>query len=605
MGKLLKIKKFTTALEVVLILAVVAVAGFGAFKFAPGIMVEQSVELDELELDQEVFDNAQPTDKLALPTANQATLSSKLFRIAGYAWNGESAIIVSNGGPKTTKGSLMELNGVNLEIVRQDWLSELKAMQMKFIEQYDKGQKYPRSDKAAFGIMIMGDGVPYYVSTMQSALNEKFGKDKYHVVAAGCVGGMSDGEDKLIGPPIWKSEPEKMLGTLISTVPGDGDWVTTLNYCFANNLKVNPDFTTYDPDAVNFYPSADDDYINSAKELIASQKNNFTVPLRVVKNGELTGETIDKEVDGCATWTPGDKMVFDALTGFTDVASTADFPNQMATTLVVFKEFADENSATVSNIFKSALTAANQMKQYDSWRRAASVAVQKTFGIETPEYWYNMYQGQTGSKAGIEYQMGGTRALNYADVMQYYGKGNDGKNRYEDVYTQVGGYLTELNPFGFNESVERLVPYEEGVELSYLENIEGDVLTTNEVEMDYSEEKTEVLARGQWSINFNTGSATILPTSTADINKIYALLIQAEQTKIQIVGHTDNTGSLDVNTRLSDARARSVANELQSRGIPTSRFQVVEGVGPSKPLCFDNSSSCLAKNRRVEVVFLQ
>ena len=34
-----------------------------------------------------------------------------------------------------------------------------------------------------------------------------------------------------------------MKGALISTVLGDGDWVTTLNYAFANGLKVNPDVT--------------------------------------------------------------------------------------------------------------------------------------------------------------------------------------------------------------------------------------------------------------------------------------------------------------------------------------------------------------------------
>ena len=45
-----------------------------------------------------------------------------------------------------------------------------------------------------------------------------------------------------------------MKGALISTVLGDGDWVTALNYAFANGLKVNPDSNTYDPEAVNFLP---------------------------------------------------------------------------------------------------------------------------------------------------------------------------------------------------------------------------------------------------------------------------------------------------------------------------------------------------------------
>jgi len=109
---------------------------------------------------------------------------------------------------------------------------------------------------------------------------------------------------------------------LISTVIGDGDWVVAVNYAFANNIKVNPDPATYDAEAVNFIACANDDYIEASKDLIKSQKEGYTIPLKEVKDGKLTGKTINKKVDGCATWTPGDKMVFDALTGFTDVIST-------------------------------------------------------------------------------------------------------------------------------------------------------------------------------------------------------------------------------------------------------------------------------------------
>ena len=246
--------------------------------------------------------------KIDLPTTRRSSAIKKkpLVKIAAYAWNAQSGIIVANGGPKTTKGSLMEQNGVNLEIIRQDWLSELRNMQMKFIEEFDRGEEFPDADKSAFAIMMMGDGAPFYISTMQQALDDKFGKDKYHVQVVGAVG-LSYGEDKLIGPPSWKVDPKSMKGALISTVLGDGDWVTTLNYAFANGLKVNPDVNTYDPEAVNFYPSQDDDYIKSAEELIKSQKAGWTVPLKVVNNGKLTGEMIQKKIDGCATWTPGDK----------------------------------------------------------------------------------------------------------------------------------------------------------------------------------------------------------------------------------------------------------------------------------------------------------
>lgn len=603
-------KRFTTGLEVLIILAIVITAGTGFYFFGPGITGQDSVELESLELDETTVNNNMSESELNIPTITPSIKANKkpLVRIAGYAWNGESGIILANGGPRTTKGSLMEQNGVNLEIIRQDWLSELRNMQMKFVEQYHEGQEYPKSNKSAFAIMIMGDGAPFYVSTFQDALNKKFGEGTYHVQVFGCVGGMSNGEDKLIGPQKWKDNPQTMIGSLISTVPGDGDWVTALNYCFANNLKVNPDFSTYDPNAVNFFPSAEDDYINSAKELIASQQAGFTVELNEIVDGKLTGNKINKAIDGCATWTPGDKMVFDALSGFTDVASTADFPNQMATTLIGIKEWADQHPDIVQNIFKSALTAANQMKQYDTWRKEAGNAVARTFKISgeasSGQYWYDMYQGQTATKAGVTYNMGGTRALNYMDVMQYYGE-VDGINRYEAVYNQVSNYLVELNPFNFNTAVSRVVPYNEAVNLTFLKNIEGMVQSTQAETTDYSEDKTNTLAMGNWNINFTTGSAKILSSSYGDINTIYNLLVQAEQTKIVVKGYTDSQGNDEFNLTLSDQRAQAVVEHLMIKGLSIDRIQAVTGYGEADPVASNATSTGRAENRRVAIEFLQ
>jgi len=599
--------KFNKGFKIFLLVIALAIVGGGLYIFAPGLRVDGSVDVIALDENGDVIDNVTQAAFIPLPSTTPSTkiLVNPRVRVAGYAWNGEQGIAVANGGPFTTSGSLMEANGVNLELIRQDWLSELKAMQMKFIEEYDAGQEYPSSDKSAMGIMIMGDGVPYYLSTMQSALNDKFG-DKYHVEAVGAFG-MSNGEDKLIGPSEWKSNPNSMLGSLVSCVPGDGDWVVLLNFCGVNNLKVNPDFTTYDPNAVNVFPSADDDYINSAKELIASQKKGFTVSLKEVVDGKLTGKTIDKKVDGCATWTPGDKMVFDALTGFTDIASTADFPNQMATTLVVVKEWAATHPDIVTNILKSTLTATNQMKLYDKWRVRASEAIQTTFNLETPEYWYGMFQGQKGTKNGLSYNMGGTRVLSYADAIQYYGI-TDGNNRYKSVYNQVSNYLVELNPFGFNESVDRVIPYNEGVNLTYLLNAGQDIdnMTAGETEaIDYTATKTEVMASGEWHINFATGSDNIQATSNRDLSTIYNLLIQAEQTKVILIGHTDNTGSNSINQPLSRDRANAVAEYLISRGISRDRIQEVSGAGDSTPIATNNTSTGRATNRRVQITLLR
>ena len=583
-------------------LSVAGAVGGAVYFLSPGLRVDESKKLDKLDVSDKDVNNVTTSAELPLPQAEASSdvASKPLVKIAGYAWNAQSGIIVANGGVKTTKGSMMEKNGVNLEIIRQDWLSELRNLQMKFVEEYDQGNNSPKEGVA--GIMIMGDGVPFYISSVQQALDDKYGSGKYQLQVMGAVG-LSYGEDKLIGPPSWKMNPQSMKGSLISAVIGDGDWVTALNYAFANGLKVNPDPSTYDAEAVNFLASANDDYMESAKELIKSQKEGWSIPLKEVKNGKLTGKTINKKVYGCATWTPGDKTVFDALNGFTDVVSTKEFNNQMATTIIFLKQWAEKNKETVSDILKSSYMASNQMKQYDSWRKKASETTAKTFGMETPEYWYDMFKGQKGEKNGISYNMGGSRVFNLADANQYYGI-TDGTNRYKAVYDQVSRYLKELNPAGFNQNVKRIVPYDEAVNLSFLKQIAnidaGATYTT-----DYSKKATNVVASGEWRINFDVGRATIRPEGKDVLEQIYNLLIQAEDSKLELVGHTDNTGTQEGNYSLSTARGEAVKSYLIQKGIPATRFQKVDGKGQDEPIADNNTPAGKAQNRRVVISLLK
>jgi outer membrane protein OmpA-like peptidoglycan-associated protein len=604
MGKILKTQKLTTLAEGIIVTVVLAIILGGVYMFAPGLRISASKEMQALELNSDQLNNVTKGAKLPVPSEAPSTkvANQGLIRIAEYAWNGNSAMIVANGGPRTTQGSLMEAAGVNLEIVRQDMVGGLRDMQIKFVEEFAAGDEYPKSDKSAFAVSIMGDGVPFYISTTQKSLDEKFGKGKYHVQNIGAIG-LSFGEDKLIGPKIWKENPQSMRGAVVSSVIGDGDWVVAVNYASANKVPVNPDASTYDANALNFVPSQDDDYINSVKELIKSQKTGYTVPLKEVVNGKLTGKTIDRKIDGATTWTPGDKMAFDALSGFTDVVSTKDFVNQMATSIVVVKEWALQHEKQVTAMLKQTYTAANQIKQYDEWAVKASECVAKTYNLETPKYWYDLFKGQKGTKDGLDYNIGGSKVFNYADAMQYFGI-TDGNNRYKAVYNQVSIYLTDLNPCGFNETCkDGVVPYEDAVNLYFLKSV-TDVDAGTAVKQDYTATKTEVMASGQWNINFATGS-TAIQGSDKDLEEIYNLLVQAEQTKLKVVGHTDNTGNPQANVTLSKGRANSVVEYLTNKGISPSRFQVVDGKGSNEPVANNGTDAGRAKNRRVDITLLK
>ncbi len=599
---LTQMKRLTTLSKVLLTILITGAIAGAIYIFSPGLIISESKQLDGIDVSDNDVNNVTSASELAVPSDKISTkvAGQPLTRIAAYAWNAQSGIIVANGGPKTTEGSMMERNGVNLEIIRQDWLSELRNLQMKFVEGLDKGNPNPK--EGVFAIMMMGDGAPYYISSAQQALNDKYGAGKYNLQVIGSVG-LSYGEDKLIGPPKWKLDPQSMKGALVSTVIGDGDWVTTVNYAFANGIKVNPDPQTYDAEAVNFYPSANDDYIESAKELIKSQKEGWEIPLKEIKNGKLTGKTVNRKIDGCATWTPGDKMVFDALNGFTDIVSTKEFNNQMATTVIAVKEWAEKNPQTVSNIFKSSYMASNQMKQYENWKRSAAECVKKTYEMETADYWYNMFKGQKGEKGGISYNMGGSRVFNLADAQQYYGI-KDGVNRYKAVYDQVSYYLRELNPAGFNQNVKRIIPYEEAVNLSFLKQVK-DIEAGEAYKTDYTKKAKTVLASGEWRINFASGRAALKPEAKDVLEQIFNLLVQAEDAKLELVGHTDNVGDQQGNYSLSAARAEAVKTYLMQRGIPMNRFQKVEGKGQDEPVADNGTAAGKAKNRRVVVTLLK
>ncbi|WP_300664794.1 OmpA family protein, partial [Fluviicola sp.] len=69
--------------------------------------------------------------------------------------------------------------------------------------------------------------------------------------------------------------------------------------------------------------------------------------------------------------------------------------------------------------------------------------------------------------------------------------------------------------------------------------------------------------------------------------------------KIEISGHTDNTGSASLNEVLSQQRAEAVVSYLAQKGIAASRM-TAKGYGSSKPIASNNSEDGKQQNRRTE-----
>ena len=70
--------------------------------------------------------------------------------------------------------------------------------------------------------------------------------------------------------------------------------------------------------------------------------------------------------------------------------------------------------------------------------------------------------------------------------------------------------------------------------------------------------------------------------------------------RIEIIGHTDSTGSPSVNNPLSEERAQSVRDYLAARGVASSRIQTA-GRGEREPVADNGTDAGRARNRRVEI----
>jgi len=105
-----------------------------------------------------------------------------------------------------------------------------------------------------------------------------------------------------------------------------------------------------------------------------------------------------------------------------------------------------------------------------------------------------------------------------------------------------------------------------------------------------------------YGIYFEYDSATLQSESEPTLEIIAQMLRQDHALAVYIVGHTDMTGSLEYNMKLSQRRAGSVVNELvNTYGISGNRLQAM-GVGPLCPVATNQSEEGRQLNRRVELV---
>ena len=108
----------------------------------------------------------------------------------------------------------------------------------------------------------------------------------------------------------------------------------------------------------------------------------------------------------------------------------------------------------------------------------------------------------------------------------------------------------------------------------------------------------EILSRAG-NIFFASGSARLDAASHALLDSLGDIVRRCPGLTIEVSGHTDSDGGTRANQRLSEARARSVALYLVSKGIEAARIRSI-GYGETRPVVPNDSAAHKARNRRIE-----
>ncbi len=108
-----------------------------------------------------------------------------------------------------------------------------------------------------------------------------------------------------------------------------------------------------------------------------------------------------------------------------------------------------------------------------------------------------------------------------------------------------------------------------------------------------------LLAPDLRKVYFETGKAVLRPESFDALDQVFRFLENNPSIRLEISGHTDNTGSLRINQRLSRERAKAVVDWLVNKGIAPEMLNY-EGYADTQPVATNDTAEGREKNRRVE-----
>jgi len=588
--------KLTAFSKILITLVVLGAVGTGLYinrdKIAPsakpqGSNVPPSAPLPDPAAPNDGKTPAHPV--AALPEAKPGCATLPEVRFYLWAWNAQMGLMQATGGKQAAEGSLMCKHGVNVKLVREDNTDNMQSLLLSFAEELKKGEKNP--PKGAHFVAIMGDGSAQFLKGINDRL-VKLGPE-YAVEVVGSSG-YSRGEDKLMGPPAWRDNPQNARGGLVAGVLRDGDWNIAMKWLGDNRIPNNPDETVYDPDALNWVNASD--YIDAAQKYVT----NFCVETKNKKSGQKERHC----VDGVVTWTPGDVNIAENKGGLVSIVSTKEYRSQMPHVIIGSKKWMNENRELVKGLLAATFEGGDAVKADDKALDHAAGVSAAVYGEKDGPYWKKYFSVQLDKdKQGLQVTLGGSAVNNLADNLQLFGLVPGSTNLFAATYNVFGNIVKSQYP----DLMPSFYPVEDILDTSFVKelNTSAPAPTAPDLAKFEPAAKVEkVVSRKTWDIRFQIGSAQFTPQATEELKKLLNDLLIAGGTLVEIHGHTDNQGAVDKNMQLSEERAFAVKKWLEQQSasnFPAGRVKVFAH-GQTEPVESNATTDGRAKNRRVEIV---
>jgi outer membrane protein OmpA-like peptidoglycan-associated protein len=118
--------------------------------------------------------------------------------------------------------------------------------------------------------------------------------------------------------------------------------------------------------------------------------------------------------------------------------------------------------------------------------------------------------------------------------------------------------------------------------------------------VDVIRQGDDIVLRMPSGITFDVNRYDVKPQFQSTLNEVASTLGTYQQTYIDVLGHTDSTGTDALNQTLSERRAQAVASYLSSRGVNPARM-ATRGFGETQPIADNATQYGRAQNRRVEI----